>query len=206
MRSSPRPQKNQPPAKFPIACRLTFSYNCVMANHPPATPLSALLADMRSESARLGASAGVLAAVQAMIAACLVRLLTRLDDMFTLWQAGRLPATAPSRARHPAEPAPRHSRHAAAKATGTNLRAPSRVRAPSPATRGRVGEGVAEPLQRRAPRPTPSTGQHCVRRPARGPTTATIASAPRFLHPPDGPKNGPRTPSPTHADFVTKSK
>jgi hypothetical protein len=95
---------------------------------PPPTPLpqalQALVGELRAESALRAAEAGLVAALQALILTLLVRLLSRLEAMVTLWQAGLLPPPTP-RAIRPRAPRP--------ECIGAPSRRTRRPRAPNPA-------------------------------------------------------------------------
>ena len=109
---------------------LAVRYNTHVLDHPPAPQdrtLSALLADLRIESAQMAAGGGVLAALHALILAALVRLLGRLEHLFDQWQAGLLVTPAQRRATRARRP---------------RREADSRVPVPTPARR-RPTRGVS---------------------------------------------------------------
>jgi|GEM_PF-2270219 len=73
---------------------------------PLAQHIAGIAAGMRAMADDQAAQAGLVAALHALILATLARLLSRLEQMVELWQAGQLPEPPPSRAAPP-RPAPR---------------------------------------------------------------------------------------------------
>jgi len=76
-----------------------ISYMLVTAPAPLPQHAAGLAAAMRAEADLRAAEAGLVAALHTLILATLARLLTRLEEMVALWQAGRLPLPAPRQPR-----------------------------------------------------------------------------------------------------------
>ena len=70
---------------------------------PQPTPLAHQIANLKIAAQASPASGFLCESIHALITACLLRLFTRLDLLFQLWQSGTLPRPA---YRHPAEKMP----------------------------------------------------------------------------------------------------
>ena len=101
--------------------------------HITSTPLAAqagaIAAAIRAEASQRAAQAGMVAALHALILSALARLVTSLENLVQLWQAGLLPS--------PRAPAVRHATPGATSSTAPLAAAPSlqqqRARHPSAA-------------------------------------------------------------------------
>ena len=141
------------------------------ATSPLAQQVAGFTAELRAHAAT---SAGVEAALRALICACLLRIMEQLEHLITLWQSGHLPpiphhaipnrANQPTSASQPAGTAP--SQHSAIRQTRQRLP----TRAPLPASPASPASLAAARRRQQTPRdPNAPDWRHlALRHPAAG--------------------------------------